>query len=38
MTRLSVRHAGLVELGFRLSVGRSLQTLAGLSPHQHCTP
>jgi hypothetical protein len=37
MTRLSVPHAGLVELGFRLSVGRSLQTLAGLSPHQRCT-
>jgi hypothetical protein len=38
MTRLTVRHAGLVELGFRLSVGRSLQTLAGLSPQQRCSP
>jgi hypothetical protein len=38
MTFLTVRHAGLVELGFRLSVGGSLQTLAGLSPQQRCTP
>jgi hypothetical protein len=38
MTRLAVRHAGLVELRFRLSVGRSLQTLAGLSPHRRCSP
>jgi hypothetical protein len=38
MTRLAVPHAGLVELGFRLSVGRSLQTLAGLSPQQRCNP
>jgi hypothetical protein len=36
MTRLVVRHPGLVELGFRLSVGRGLQTLAGISPPQHC--
>jgi hypothetical protein len=36
MTRLTVRRAGLVELGFRLSVGRGLQTLAGLAPHQRC--
>jgi hypothetical protein len=38
MTRLTVRHAGLVELGFRLSVGRGLQTLAGLSPQLRCNP
>jgi hypothetical protein len=39
MTRLSVPHAGLVELGFRLSVGRSLQTLAGLaSAQRRCNP
>ena len=38
MTRLSVPHAGLVELGFRLSVGRSLQTLAGLAPQRRCNP
>ena len=38
LTRLTVRHAGLVELGFRLSVGRGLQTLAGLSTQQRCTP
>jgi hypothetical protein len=37
MTRLAVRHAGFVELRFRLSVGRSLQTLAGLSPQRRCT-
>jgi hypothetical protein len=36
MTRLVVRHPGLVELGFRLSVGRGLQTLAGISPEQRC--
>jgi hypothetical protein len=36
MTRLSVRHAGLVELRFRVSVGRGLQTLAGVSPDQRC--
>jgi hypothetical protein len=38
MTRLVVRHGGLVELSFQLSVGRGLQTLAGLSPQQHCSP
>jgi hypothetical protein len=38
LTRLTVRHAGLVELGFRLSVGRGLRTLAGLSTQQHCNP
>jgi hypothetical protein len=38
MTRLVVRHPGLVELGFRLSVGRGLQALAGLSPQQRCNP
>jgi hypothetical protein len=38
MTRLSVRHPGLVELDFRLSVGGSLQTLAGLSPERRCNP
>jgi hypothetical protein len=37
MTRLVVRHAGLVELGFRLSVGRGLQTISGLGPDQRCT-
>jgi hypothetical protein len=36
MTRLTVPRAGLVELGFKLSVGRGLQTLAGLSPQQRC--
>jgi hypothetical protein len=38
LTRLTVRHAGLVELGFRLSVGRGLRTLAGLSTQQRCNP
>jgi hypothetical protein len=38
LTRLTVRHPGLVELGFRLSVGRGLQTLAGLSTEQRCSP
>jgi hypothetical protein len=38
MTRLLVRHAGLVELDFKLSVGRGLQTLAGRSPEQRCNP
>jgi hypothetical protein len=38
MTRLVVRHGGLVELSFQLSVGRGLQTLAGLSPQEHCSP
>ena len=37
LTRLVVRHAGLVELGFRLSVGSGLQTIAGLGPDQRCT-
>jgi hypothetical protein len=36
MTRLVVRHAGLVELGFRLSVGRGLQTISGLGADQRC--
>jgi hypothetical protein len=36
MTLLTVRHAGLTELGFRLSVGRGLQTLAGVSSQQRC--
>jgi hypothetical protein len=38
MTRIAVRHPGLVELHFRLSVGGSLQTLAGLSPERRCNP
>jgi hypothetical protein len=38
MTRLVVRHAGLVELGFRLSVGRGLQTISGIGPDQRCSP
>ena len=38
MTRLSVRHAGLVELAFGLTVGRGLATLAGLAPQQRCNP
>ncbi|HEY8645951.1 MAG TPA: hypothetical protein VIL77_08760 [Gaiellaceae bacterium] len=38
MTRLYVRHAGLVELSFRLSVGRGLQMLAGLASQQRCNP
>ena len=38
MVRLHVRHAGLVELNFGLDVQRGLQTLAGLSPHQRCSP
>jgi hypothetical protein len=36
MTRLTVAHAGLVELDFRLSVGGGLRTLAGISPQQRC--
>ncbi len=38
MTRLYVRHAGLVELRFGLDVQRGLQALAGLSPLQRCNP
>jgi hypothetical protein len=38
LTRLLVRNPGLVELGFRLSVGRGLQTIAGLGPDQRCSP
>jgi hypothetical protein len=37
MTRLSVPHAGLVQLSLQLSVGGGLRTLAGLSPHQRCS-
>jgi hypothetical protein len=37
MTRLVVRHAGLVELGFRLSVGRGLQTISGFGSDQRCS-
>jgi hypothetical protein len=38
MTSLYVRHAGLVELDFRLTVGRGLRTLAGLTTPQRCSP
>jgi hypothetical protein len=37
LTRLLVRAPGLVELGFRLSVGSGLQTIAGLGPDQRCS-
>jgi hypothetical protein len=38
MSRVTVRHAGLVELSFRMSVTRSLQTLAGTIPGCSKTP
>jgi hypothetical protein len=38
MTRVTARHAGLVELRFRISVTRGLQTLAGTIPACSKTP
>ena len=38
MTGLTVRRPGLVELGFKLSVGRGLQTLAGVGRQLRCNP
>jgi hypothetical protein len=37
MVRLFARHAGLVELRFRLNVGRGLQALAGTVSSTRCT-
>ncbi len=37
MTRLSVRHAGLVEVSFSMDVTRSLQTLTGTTPSRRCS-
>jgi hypothetical protein len=37
MVRLLARHAGLVELRFRLNVGRGLQALAGTIGSTRCT-
>jgi hypothetical protein len=36
MVRLTVRHAGLTELAFGVSVGRGLQALAGVTPRERC--